>query len=135
VRPTQSFHRIECADDGCVQSIEAIRHADVWMNAGYFVLNREIFHEMRSGDELVVEPFERLIQKQRLFTLQYDGFYACMDTFKEKQLLDEMVAAGESPWEVWRKPLDAPRVELPPRTNGRITTRLPEGALTLPRTS
>jgi len=57
---------------------------------------------MEPGDELVVEPFHRLIKKKQLVAYQYDGFWECMDTFKDKQQLDDMYARGDTPWTVWK---------------------------------
>ena len=77
------------------------------INAGFFVLRREVFDYMRPGEELVREPFERLIAEHRLLAYPYDGFWRAMDTFKDKLELDRIVAAGDPPWEVWRD--DRPR--------------------------
>jgi glucose-1-phosphate cytidylyltransferase len=57
---------------------------------------------MEQGDELVVEPFHRLIGEKELVTYRYDGFWECMDTFKDKQQLDDMHARGDTPWAVWK---------------------------------
>ena len=46
-------------------------------------------------------PFHRLIEAGKLFTYKHDGFWACMDTFKEKQQLDDLVLSGSPPWQVW----------------------------------
>ncbi len=102
VKPTQSFHAVNMGMNGRVKDIRAIGESDVWMNGGYMVLNREIFDVMEEGEELVCEPFERLIQAEKLSAYKYRGFWGCMDTFKEKQRLDDMVNRGESPWEVWK---------------------------------
>jgi glucose-1-phosphate cytidylyltransferase len=59
---------------------------------------------MEDGDELVEEPFRRLIDRQQLFAMKYDGFWSCMDTFKDKQRLEDMVARGDTPWQVWNGP-------------------------------
>ncbi len=103
VKPPQSWHAVDMDGEGRVQSVQAINEADVWMNGGYFVLRREIFDYMEEGDELVCEPFQRLIALGKLCAYRYDGFWGCMDTFKEKQRLDDMYAAGEAHWEVWRR--------------------------------
>jgi glucose-1-phosphate cytidylyltransferase len=110
VRPNQSFHTVAFAADGSVRKIEAVGQSDVWMNGGNFVLSREIFSHMRHGEELVNEPFQRLIAERRLAAFKYEGFWSCMDTFKEKQHLDEMYARGEARWELWKQP--APEEEL-----------------------
>jgi glucose-1-phosphate cytidylyltransferase len=104
VRPNHSFHTVNVDDDGLVDHIEAIGSADVWMNGGYFVLGREIFDLLRDGGDLVLEPFQRLIGERRLHALKYEGFWSCMDTYKEKQHLDELYAGGNAPWELWKRP-------------------------------
>ncbi|MEO2013371.1 MAG: sugar phosphate nucleotidyltransferase [Fuerstiella sp.] len=103
VKPSQSFHTVTSQADGRVDAIEAVHETDIRINAGYFVLQREIFNYIRTGEELVCEPFNRLITKNRLFAHQFDGFFGCMDTFKEKQSLDDMYARGETPWELWKQ--------------------------------
>lgn len=108
VRPSQSFHAVTTRHDGCVTGIQAITEAEVWMNGGYFVFDQEIFRYLKEGEELVEEPFERLIEQRKLVSLKYDGFWACMDTYKEKQLLDDMYLHGNSPWELWRHEKQTP---------------------------
>ncbi|MBN1513096.1 MAG: glucose-1-phosphate cytidylyltransferase [Phycisphaerae bacterium] len=103
VRPTQSFHVVKTEDNGRVCSIVDVDHSDMWINGGYFVLSSEIFNHMEKGDELVIQPFQRLIAQGRLMAYKHDGFWACMDTFKDKQQLDEMYARGEAAWEVWKR--------------------------------
>ena len=102
VRPQQSFHLVDIRDGGQVEGICGIGQSDVWMNGGYFVLNQEIFDYMRAGEELVLAPFERLVRDGRLFSMRHRGFWGCMDTYKEKQRLDDMIARGDTPWQVWR---------------------------------
>lgn len=101
VKPSQSFHTVNMGHDGAVQSIRAVTETDIRINAGYFVLQREIFDYIRRGEELVNEPFSRLIDENRLYARPFNGFFGCMDTFKEKQTLDDMHRRGETPWQVW----------------------------------
>jgi glucose-1-phosphate cytidylyltransferase len=56
---------------------------------------------MREGDELVEEPFRRLIAAGQLLSYTHDGFWACMDTFKEMQQLEDLYSRGKAPWMVW----------------------------------
>jgi len=109
VRPRQSFHSVVVDENGLVKTIDSIGDSGVWMNGGYFVLHRDIFDYLYEGEELVFEPFHRLIARQKLCSLQYDGFWACMDTYKERQFLDDTAARGDTPWEVWKKPSALPR--------------------------
>lgn len=101
VRPSQSFHYVGCQEDGLVTNIEAIDRGNFWINGGFFIFRKEIFEYIQDGEELVVESFQRLIARQELVTYRNPGFWACMDTFKEKRLFDDMYARGEMPWVVW----------------------------------
>ena len=113
VRPPQSWHAVTMDDNGTVESVRAIKDAGVRMNGGYFVLSHEIFDYMRDGEELVLEPFQRLIDCGKLSAYKYDGFWGCMDTFKEKQRLDDMYSNGDAVWEVWKdEPDHAPQATI-----------------------
>src|SRR5262249_55057415 len=90
VKPHASFHMIETDRDGAVKSIEHIARSGARINGGFMVLRREIFDYMRDGEELVEEPFRRLIADRKLMAHRHEGFWACMDTFKEKQELDDV---------------------------------------------
>lgn len=104
VRPSQSFHAVMSRPDGVVTSLQDVSTSDYWINAGFFCLRSEIFDYMRAGEELVVEPFNRLIERNRLRANRYTGFWAAMDTFKDKIRLDRMEARGDCPWMVWKRP-------------------------------
>jgi glucose-1-phosphate cytidylyltransferase len=121
VRPNQSFHTVTLDGEGSVRRIEAVTSADIWMNGGYFVLGRGIFDELRHGEELVVEPFQRLIAERKLHGLKHEGFWSCMDTYKEKQHLDDMYARGEAPWELWKRPLTSSHE---PRTQTSVARKV-----------
>jgi glucose-1-phosphate cytidylyltransferase len=114
VRPNLSYHIVSTATDGRVSNIQEIRHAPIRINGGFFVLRREIFEYMREGEELVCEPFQRLITAQRLAAYEYDGFWMSMDTFKDRQRLEEIHASGRAPWEVWNGGAVASRPEQMP---------------------
>ena len=101
VKPATSFHVVDSNPSGLVTHIRPGSES-ARINCGYFVLKREIFDYMEQGDELVVEPFHRLIDKKQLVTYEYDGFWECMDTFKDKQQLDDMYARGDTPWAIWK---------------------------------
>jgi glucose-1-phosphate cytidylyltransferase len=103
VKPTHSFHIVDVAKDGIVNDIKHIAHSDVWINGGYFLLKRDIFDYMNKGEELVYEPFQRLIKEKQLMAHRYGGFWASMDTLKDKQMLEELYANGSAPWEVWKR--------------------------------
>jgi glucose-1-phosphate cytidylyltransferase len=102
VRPSQSFHAVRTNGDGVVTKLENVAASDYWINAGFFCLRHDIFDYMQPGEELVEAPFHRLIAERKLFALHYPGFWAAMDTFKDKITLDRMEAQGTCPWMVWK---------------------------------
>ena len=101
-QPSQSFHVVTLDESRHVNNIKYVRDANVIVNAGYFVLRKSIFDYMSFGEELVLEPFQRLIDKRLLLGFRHDGFWA-MDTFKEQQELTDLYNSGNAPWEVWKR--------------------------------
>lgn len=104
VKPNSSFHVVSMDSQGLVGSIRDISRSGIRINGGFFAFRREIFDYIYEGEELVYEPFQRLIERKQLLAYSYDGFWACMDTFKEKQQLEDMYTSGNAAWEVWKKP-------------------------------
>lgn len=104
VKPAQTFHVVSTNGD-LVQKIENVTQADIWINGGYFIFRKEIFSFIHDGEDLVEKPFQRLIAEQQLFVYKHDRFWACMDTFKEKQQLEDLYTRGGAPWEVWKTSL------------------------------
>jgi glucose-1-phosphate cytidylyltransferase len=103
VKPCHSFHVLDTDAGGEVQRVRAINDADVWMNGGFFVFRHEFWNYIREGEEIVLQPFERLIAARKLTTYRHVGFWACMDTFKEKMTLDDLAHRGAAPWMVWQQ--------------------------------
>ena len=101
VKPRATFHLISSDSSGKVKSIKHIAKSGARINGGFMVLRQEIFNYMRDGEELVEEPFRRLIAEGKLMAYPHDGYWACMDTFKEKQDLDDTFGQGKPPWAVW----------------------------------
>jgi glucose-1-phosphate cytidylyltransferase len=102
VKPTHSFHVVSMNEDSVINEIQHLSKSNIWINGGYFVLSKKIFEFIKNGEELVEEPFHRLIRERKLITYKYDGFWISMDTFKDKQVLDEMYSRGNAPWEIWK---------------------------------
>jgi glucose-1-phosphate cytidylyltransferase len=103
VRPPQSFHSVKADASGAVTEIVAMDRTDVRVNGGFFVLRQEIFDVLQPGEELVEEPFRRLIATRRLACWRHDGYWQAMDTFKDKILFDRREAQGDCPWMVWTR--------------------------------
>jgi glucose-1-phosphate cytidylyltransferase len=84
------------------------------INGGYFVLRQGIFDYLDEGDDLVMDGFVRAAADGKLYATAYDGFWAPMDTLKERSALEEQYRTGVSPWAVWRdRPVDPGRPVFP----------------------
>ncbi|MEL7186309.1 MAG: sugar phosphate nucleotidyltransferase [Pseudomonadota bacterium] len=103
VRTWQSFHAAKFDDENYVSSLGELGDMDFWINGGFFVLKNEIFEHIEEGEELVEEPFGRLIKKKKLIAYPHNGYWQAMDTFKDKISFDRAYARGDAPWEVWNK--------------------------------
>jgi glucose-1-phosphate cytidylyltransferase len=101
VKPRASFHMISVDGDGIVKSIEHITKSGARINGGFFVFRREIFDYIKPGEELVEEPFRRLISEGELLSFAHNSYWACMDTYKERQELEDLYSRGNAPWAVW----------------------------------
>jgi glucose-1-phosphate cytidylyltransferase len=101
VKPTHTLHMVQLSESGIVRDIQPVSQTDTWVNGGYFVLRREIFDYIQPGDELVEQPFQRLIAAGQLHGYRYAGFWMPMDTFKDQQTLETLYQTGQPPWEVW----------------------------------
>lgn len=102
VKPNLSCHFVTLNAAGVVEAIKDVNRADIRINGGYFVFRKEIFGYMEDGEELLQEPFHRLLEQEQLLAYKYDGFWAAMDTFKDKQMLEDIYGSGKAPWEVWK---------------------------------
>jgi len=101
VKPRASFHMILIDGEGVVKSIEHITKTGARINGGFFLFRREVFRYIKEGEELVEQPFRRLISEGQLLSHAHNGFWACMDTFKELQELEDLYGRGNAPWTVW----------------------------------
>jgi glucose-1-phosphate cytidylyltransferase len=103
VRPRYSFHVLAIGDDGLVDAVTDVTHCDLWVNGGYFVFRRDILDHLGPGRDLVNEPFRELIGEGQLLAHRHRGFWAPMDTLKERQELEVAYATGHPPWAVWQE--------------------------------
>ena len=98
IRPPLTYHIADIDDTGRVNEFRSSDRSEIWINGGYFIFRREIFDYMREGEELVMEPFERLIADDQLLAYKHKGFWRSMDTLRDRQLLEDMVEKGDMPW-------------------------------------
>lgn len=101
VRPANSLSGVSADADGRVTHIDYLSDS-IRINGGFFILRPAIFDYIREGEEMVEQPFHRLIAERKLLCLEYDGFWQAMDTFKDKKRFDALHEGDQRPWEVWR---------------------------------
>lgn len=100
VQPGGKFGALKINNDSIIESFVEKSKADGgWINGGYMVLEPEVFDYIE-GDSTVFEkgPLETLAKEGNLVAYKYDGFWQCMDTLKDKNYLEELIASGEAPW-------------------------------------
>lgn len=107
VKPSHTVHMVNFAEEDEVREITDFRTTDLWINGGYFVLRREIFEYLNENEELVIEPFKRLIAEGKLVAMRHYSFWKAMETFKDKHELDVMYEQGRAPWELWKGKVEA----------------------------
>ena len=98
VRPPLTYHVVDMDEAGAVRGMRSWDRADFRINGGFFLLRPKIFDYMREGEELVVEPFQRLADEGQLMAFKHDGFWRSMDTLRDRQILEDMVEQGNMPW-------------------------------------
>ncbi len=95
------FGVIEIDDNHRVQRfVEKPRLKEYWINGGFFVFNQDLFDELHRG-ELENEVMEYYASKGQVSSYKHDGFWKCMNTFKDCQELNALWDAGKAPWKVW----------------------------------
>jgi glucose-1-phosphate cytidylyltransferase len=106
VRPPFNFHLAEFDGRGAVKRMRSSHESEIWINGGYFVFRNKVFDYIRDGEELVFEPFNRLIAADQLLAYKYEGFWRSMDTLRDKQVLEDIVERGTMPWRLENRPAD-----------------------------
>jgi glucose-1-phosphate cytidylyltransferase len=103
VRPPARFGRLEICRDRVVEFSEKPQLGEGWINGAFFVLEPQVFDYI-DGDDMQWErePLERLAKDGELMAFRHAGFWQCMDTLRDKKLLNDLWQAGNAPWKVWR---------------------------------
>lgn len=95
---------LDITESGSVKSFREKQNNDgAAINAGFMVLQPEIFDYLQDGDATVFEtkPLERLVSEGQLMSYRHSGFWQCMDTAREKAMLEKLWDSGKAPWKVW----------------------------------
>lgn len=97
VRPRLSYHVVEAAADGTVQGIHSMADSNVRINGGFFVMRTDAVDEILPGED-IMEFASRMARHGEIIVFPYDGFWAPMDTIKDRQYLEAIVDSGDIPW-------------------------------------
>lgn len=103
VNPPSRFGEMLISGDKVVNFIEKPEFKEKWINGGYFFFNREFFENYLSADESCVlekTPLVKLTNDKQLNVYKHSGFWACMDTQRDRDNLNELWASGNAPWKV-----------------------------------
>lgn len=100
LRPYSQFGIVEI-EDSIVTSFKEKPKLDYWINGGFFVFKKEVFSHTGENDVLEKKTFETLAAKKEMAAYKFDGFWQCMDTFKDYQSFNELWEKG-APWRVWK---------------------------------
>jgi glucose-1-phosphate cytidylyltransferase len=102
VRPPARFGSMVFSGDIITQFEEKPQIGEGWINGGFFVLNPAVGNYIE-GDLTLweQEPMERIAAEGQLAAFRHTGFWQCMDTLRDKRLLDTLWQTGEAPWKVW----------------------------------
>lgn len=102
VRPPARFGNMTLDKDSVIRFEEKPQIGEGWINGGFFVLEPGIANYIESDATLwEQEPMERLAADGQLAAFRHTGFWQCMDTLRDKRLLDTLWQTGEAPWKVW----------------------------------
>jgi glucose-1-phosphate cytidylyltransferase len=98
IRAHSQFGHVDVTDAGQVAEMRENPMLPDWINGGFFVFRREIFDHLEPGDTLETGCFRRLAREGQLMAYRHEGFWACMDTYKDNLRLNELWERGEAPW-------------------------------------
>jgi glucose-1-phosphate cytidylyltransferase len=101
VKPQDSFHVLDIDSASRITNFTPAAEMSMRINGGYFVFRQDIFDYLNEGEDLVMDGCVRAAKDGRMLAIPYDGFWAPMDTLKERSTLERRYFTGDSPWMVW----------------------------------
>jgi glucose-1-phosphate cytidylyltransferase len=103
VRPPARFGKLDLEGDTVTRFSEKPQLEEGWINGAFFVLEPGVFEYVDGDDtQWEREPLERLAKDGELMAYRHDSFWMCMDTIRDKKLLESLWESGDPPWRIWR---------------------------------
>jgi glucose-1-phosphate cytidylyltransferase len=102
IQPPARFGALEFDGSQVSRFVEKPKGDGHWINGGFFILEQEVFSYLKGDDDIwEQEPLRRLADERELVAYRHDGFWAAMDTLRDKNYLEELWASKRAPWKVW----------------------------------
>ena len=101
VHPRSKFGLLWVKKNNLVSGFQEKPVLSDWVNGGYMVFDKRFFNYLKSG-ETEHPVLKRLAKKKQLSLYKHEGFWFCMDTYKEVEVLNELWNTGKHPWKIWR---------------------------------
>jgi glucose-1-phosphate cytidylyltransferase len=102
VRPIARFGKLDMLNGQVVRFSEKPQMEEGWINGAFFVLEPEVFEYVEGDDtQWEKEPMERLSEDGQLMAYCHESFWQCMDSLREKVMLESMWQSGQAPWRCW----------------------------------
>jgi glucose-1-phosphate cytidylyltransferase len=102
VRPELQFGVTELGADGRVRGFREKPRSEQWVNGGFFCFDSGALRYLDRDSVLERSPLQRLAADQQLWAHRHEGFWECMDTYKDAVVLNDLWASGQAPWRIWR---------------------------------
>lgn len=101
VTPRTHFGIVDVDEEGRIRSYQEKPLLNTFVNGGFFVCNREIFPYLGENEMFEQGPFDRLLRDGQFYGHRHQGFWMCMDTYKDNQVLNDLWERGDAPWKIW----------------------------------
>ena len=101
VRPQLPFGVVRLSEDDLVEGFAEKPQSSEWVNGGFLFAGPELLAELEPDEALEGAPLEALVDAGTLRAARHEGFWACMDTYKEASMLNDLWESGEAPWRRW----------------------------------
>ena len=103
VHPVGRFGVLDIKGDSVTSFGEKVESKTDWINGGFMVINPSVLDYIEGDDTTFeMEPLDRLSKEGQLMAYKHDGFWQCMDTVRDKQILEGLWASGKAPWKIWK---------------------------------
>lgn len=104
VRPSARFGGMSFKGDRVIEFKEKPQTGEGWINGGFFVFEPEVFRYLHRDDTVLEgDPLENLAKDKELMAYKHTGFWQCMDTVRDRDVLERLWSSGNAPWKVWKE--------------------------------